>query len=123
MTAMVQAECSIAIKCADDPLIERCLDSIDDPGVAINVVATPSPRIEALLEKREVPYSLTSYGNIAKAAQISVEEAAHDHVIVMDSDAYFAPGAINILRNAIETAPVAKPRLEFQSDGYPRLAD
>lgn len=114
---MTLAECSIAIKCADDLLIERCIDSVDDPTVAINVVATPSHRIQTLLEAREIPYTLTDYGNIAKSAQLSVEEAEHDNVIVMDSDAYFAPGAIKLLRNALETNAMAKPRLEFHSTG------
>lgn len=114
---MALAECSVAIKCADDPLIERCLDSIDDPTAAINVVATPSRRIQSLLEERGIPYSLTSYGNIARSAQISVNEAAHDNVIVMDSDAYFAPGAIRYLREALSRAVIAKPRLEFLNDG------
>lgn len=111
------AECSIAVKCADDPLLERCLDSIDDPTVAVNAVITPSKRIEALLNDRDIPYVTTEHGNIAKSAQISVEEAEHDNVIVMDSDAYFAPGAISRLRVALSSAVVAKPRLEFHDRG------
>lgn len=109
--------CSIAIKCANDPRIVRCLDSIDDPTVAINAVITPSPVVQALLEVREIPYTLTEYGNIAKSAELSVEQAAHDNVIVMDSDVYFAPGAIGRLRQALTTSTVAKPRLVFSDTG------
>lgn len=106
------APCSIGIKCADDPLIERCLDSIDDPTVSVNAVITPSYRIQDLLEERGVPYVITDYGNIAKSAQLSLEHAEHDNVIIMDSDAYFGAGAIQGLRRALSTAVVAKPRLE-----------
>jgi GT2 family glycosyltransferase len=109
--------CSIAIKCADDPLLERCLDSIDDPTVAVNAVITPSDQTESLLREREIPFVVTEYGNIAKSAQLSVDTAEHDNVIVMDSDAYFMPGAIRKLREALTKTPVAKPRLEFLDDG------
>ena len=109
--------CSVAIKCADDPLIERCLQSIDDPTVAVNAVITPSDRIAGLLRERGIPYVVTEYGNIAKSAQLSVETAENDTVIVMDSDAYFAPGAVGKLRSALLTAPIVKPRLEFLDDG------
>lgn len=109
--------CSIAIKCADDPKIERCLKSIDDPTVDVNAVITPSQLVERILVDRGIPYSITEYGNIAKSAQISVEEASHDNVIVMDSDAYFAPGAVRKLREALLTTVVAKPTVSFANNG------
>ena len=109
--------CSVAIKCADDMDIVRCLDSIDDPEVAVNAVITPSERVEALLRERGVPFVLTEYGNIAKSAQLSVEAAEHDNVIVMDSDVYFAPGAIRLMRAALLHSPVVKPALRFEDDG------
>lgn len=111
------APCSVAIKCADDPLIARCLDSIDDQSVSVNAVITPSARIEVLLKDRGIPYVITDYGNIAKSAQLSVDTAEHDNVIVMDSDAYFTCGAIHKLRTALVESPIAKPRLEFKQDG------
>lgn len=110
-------KCSVAIKCADDIQIERCLDSIDEPDVAVNAVITPSDRIQSLLHKRGIPYTVTEYGNIAKSAQLSVSQAEHDSVIVMDSDAYFLPGTINKLRNALLTSVVAKPQLVFLDAG------
>lgn len=109
--------CSVAIKCADDMSIVRCLDSIDDPGVSVNAVITPSDRIETLLRERGIPYVITEYGNIAKSAELSVETAEHDNVIVMDSDVYFAPGAVGLMRAALATHPVVKPRLRFEDDG------
>src|SRR5689334_3075095 len=109
--------CSVAVKCADDMDIVRCLDSIDDPEVAVNAVITPSERVEALLRERGIPFVLTEYGNIAKSAQLSVENAEHDNVIVMDSDVHFAPGAVRLLRAALVHSPVAKPRLRFEDDG------
>lgn len=109
--------CSVAIKCADDLLIERCIDSIDDPEVSVNAVITPSSQIESILRDREIPFVVTEYGNIAKSAELSVEEAEHDRVIVMDSDAYFEPGAVGLLRTALDTAMVAKPRLDFDNNG------
>lgn len=110
--------CSVGIKCADDHLIKRCLDSIDDPTVTINAAITPSPRVEQLLDERGIPYVVTPYGNTAKTAQLAVDTAERDHVIVMDSDCYFAPGAISALREGFTEAPVVKPQLKFFSDSY-----
>lgn len=109
--------CSVAIKCADDLRIERCLDSIDDSAVSVHAVITPSERIEDFLRERDIRYVTTEYGNLAKSAELAVLEAEHDNVIIMDSDAYFEPGAVRLLRTALVTAPVAKPRLEFLDDG------
>jgi hypothetical protein len=109
--------CTIGLKCADDPNIAECLDSIDD-DVLVHVVITPSERIEKLLEERGIEYSTTEYGNIAKSAQLSVERAASDNVIVMDSDTRFMPGSIRKLRRALLTNVVAKPSILFETDSY-----
>lgn len=107
--------CSIALKCADDFAIERCLDSIDD-DVSVNVVITPNERIAAILREREVPYSITEYGNIAKSTEIGVNEAEYDNVIVMDSDTWFMPGSIRLLREALQANTMAKADVQFLGD-------
>lgn len=109
--------CSVAIKCADDPKIVECLDSIDDSSVAINAAITPSERVEEILREREIPYVITEYGNIGKTAQLCVSTAEHDNVIVMDSDSIFAPNTIQLLRQALVDHPVVKPKLRFENDG------
>ncbi len=109
--------CSIALKCANDPLIVRCLDSIDD-DVSVNVVVTPNPAIESILEDRGLPYTVTEFGNIAKSTQLSVEEAEHDNVIVMDSDTWFEPGSIRKLREALLDNVLAKGRVVFREDSF-----
>jgi hypothetical protein len=109
--------CTIALKCADDPSIANCLDSIDD-NVSVHVVITPSDRIQRLLEERGVEYSMTEYGNIARSAQLSIERSPEDTVIVMDSDTRFTPGSIRRLREALVSNIVAKPAIEFETDGY-----
>ncbi len=109
--------CTIGLKCADDPSIVECLNSIDD-DVSVHVVITPSERIERLLKKRSVDYSLTEYGNIAKSAQLSIERAPSDNVIVMDSATCFTPGSIRKLREALLTSVVAKPSIRFETDSY-----
>lgn len=109
------APCSIALKGANDPLIERCLDSIDD-DVSVHAVITPYDTTEGILRERNIPYTVTAYGNIAKSTEISVQEAEHDHVIVMDSDTWFAPGSIRHLREALKESPLAKGKIEFLAD-------
>jgi hypothetical protein len=119
MTALapdVLPGCSIALKCANDPSILRCLDSIDD-DVSVNVVITPNDTIAGLLRDREVPFSVTDYGNIAKSTELSVQEAEHDQVIVMDSDTWFLPGSIRKIREALQEHVFAKPTLHFESSG------
>ena len=109
--------CSIALKCANDTTITRCLDSIDD-DVSVHVVITPNDAIEGILREREVPYSITEYGNIAKSTELSVWACEDDNVIVMDSDTWFLPGSIRKLREALLVDPLAKARLEFQTSGH-----
>ena len=114
------AGCSIALKCANDPQIERCLDSIDD-DVDVHVVITPNDTIEGILRDRGVGFSVTDFGNIAKSCEIGVNEAENDNIIIMDSDAWFVPGSIRKLRLALRDNTLAKPRLEFLSAG--RISD
>jgi len=104
--------CSITIKCANDPLIERCLDSIDD-DVSVHAVITPSEAIEAILRARGIPFTRTDYGNIAKSCEIGVNEAEHDNIIVMDSDSSFAPGSIRRLREALQHYPLARGKVQI----------
>jgi len=111
--------CSIALKCANEPreMLERCLDSIDD-DVNIHVAMTPNEELRELFEERDVYYTVTEYGNIARSTEASVNQAPDDLVIVMDSDTWFLPNSIRKLRESLITSTITKPRIEFLTDSW-----
>ncbi len=97
---------SIAIPCRDDPRLEDCIRSIPvGLPVEILVCLNGSPahfrkHLEETFPDRlrleELPDA-----HLARALEHAIQKAEHDHVLLMDSDCLFAPGAIESMLTAI----------------------
>ena len=89
---------SIIIPCRDDPKLAECVHSIDE-DVEILVVLNGSPpeftrAIEQINDDR-IRIQTLARPNLSRALEVGIRAARYDHVLLMDSDCVFAPGAIS----------------------------
>ena len=106
---------SVIIKCGADSRVFDCISSIDcDPEIIVST--TRSPSIERRLEEMGIPYCIAPPGNIGLTCNLGIAKSNHAKLIIMDSDATFAPGAIRLLYDALDKSLVAKPQIVYQTD-------
>lgn len=109
---------SIVIPCSSDPLLERCLQSLDvntDVVVALNA---PTPEVRDIVAKFPgVRTAETNIRGIARAYNLGIEAAYSDNVLLMDSDCLFEPGTIKRLYMLGLEYRVAKGKVVFSRKG------
>lgn len=89
---------SVVIPCKNDPLIVRCVRSIDyDCNIVIVFNGSPSNYIKMVKEQlkdKNIIYYLANKANLALALETGTQKAPTDIVLYMDSDCIFEKGAI-----------------------------
>lgn len=100
---------TVVIPCKDDPLVERCLASIDEPldvvlafngspaGFADRVMARIGCRADLRLHRVEL-----GRANLAAALEAGITAAPTRRVLLMDSDCTFRPGALAAVTRAMD---------------------
>ncbi len=111
---------SIVIRCGrnKDGLL-RCLKSVDEPAEIVVSAADDAAFWE---EIKNLGYTVAphKYGNWSLAAEAGVVAAANNHIIMMDADSTFAPGAINIINQTLlDGYLLVQPRVIFLTDKKP----
>ena len=109
---MIKLELTVVIRCGDDSRIFRCIDSIDEE-VEIIVALNENKMIQEELDKRNIRYCLTPPNNLSIAANLGVENASHDKIIITDSDTWFEKGSIKKVYNALEKTPIVNMKINF----------
>lgn len=104
------------INCSEDRHVFATIASIDE-DVEIIVSLTPNATIQQLLENCEIKYVLSPKGNQAVTTNQGIEAATNDKVILIDSDCYFAPGAIQKFSVALDTFDIVNGCVAFESNG------
>lgn len=107
---------SIVINCSDDWRVISTIDSIDEQ-VEIICSITPNAQIEKLLAERRITYVVTPKGNQSHTTNVGIDLAAHDKIILMDSDSRFAPGAIKKINRLLDNYLVVNGRIVFEHNG------
>lgn len=109
---------SIIIPCSSDPLLERCLQSIDANTDIVVALNAPSPEVKYILTKfPTVRTAETNRKGIALAYNLGIEAAYNDNILLMDSDCIFESGTIKRLYELGLSYQVAKGRVVFQRRG------
>lgn len=108
---------SIVIRCGRDRKgLTRCLESIDQ---STEVIVSAADDADFLEEVRHDGYLLAphQYGNWSLAAENGLKATTHNDVIIMDSDATFAPQAINYISDALKKGNLlVQPQVVFLTD-------
>ncbi len=101
---------TVVIPCKDDPLVERCLASIDEPidavvafngspaGFADRVLVTATDRDGLRVHRVDLPDA-----NLAAALEAGIAAAPTRRVVLMDSDCTFRRGALAAVATAMDT--------------------
>lgn len=109
---------SIVIPCSSDPLLERCLQSIDENTDVVVALNAPTPEVRNIVAKFPgVRTAETNRRGIARAYNIGIEAADSDNVLLMDSDCIFESGTIKRLYELGQEYRVAKGNVVFSRTG------
>jgi len=104
---------TIVIPCADDLLLTRCLDSIDEEVEIIVALNGATDAVRQLVIERHVNYCELPEKNLGAACDIGVRAAKTSSVLLMNSDCTFARGTIKRLAEALDHNMVARGRVIF----------
>lgn len=103
---------SVIIPVRDDPLISRCIDSIDAPVESVIVLNTPSEQVRAISEelslKKGTIVTEIARNNLAEAYNAGIAASSRDNILLMNSDCTFDPGTISKLYIGLEKEFIAK---------------
>jgi glycosyltransferase involved in cell wall biosynthesis len=113
---------TIVIPVCDDPLIYRCLASIDVTcPIIISTNGSPDWFLEGLVTysrgASHVTVLNTSERGIGLAYNRAILQAVTPMVLLMDSDCIFEPGAIAAML-AASSGGLVKGRVQFETEGY-----
>src|ERR1700733_12879193 len=91
---------SVVIPVKDDPLIFRCLESVDEPVEVIVATNGSTPAfLKSLGSFEKYPLEIVSLEKpgIGAAFNAGAERASGDFILLMDSDCVFTSGSIRAL--------------------------
>lgn len=118
MTEHLLSQVSIVIPVKDDPLIFRCLESVDE---SVEVIVVTNGSTEAFVNRLAgfgtYPIQLVSLEKpgIGAAYNAGVDKASGEYILLMDSDCVFLPGSIRALAEGIGDGNFARGRTRFSS--------
>lgn len=105
----MSANICVVVPVRDDVRIERCLRSFDDsrahPLVALNDATSA---VRRLVVQSGASYIDLPEAGAPAACERAIDEATSDHVLMMDSDCVFLPGALKRFVESAETADFIK---------------
>lgn len=104
---------SVVVCCSDDFDVYKMLDSIDHPDAEIIGALTPNRIIEKYFESRGYRYALARKGNHGATANAGIEIAAHDKILIVDSDCVLDPGAVKAVEDALDNSMVVNLPIRF----------
>lgn len=107
---------SIVIPVKDDPLIFRCLESVDETVEVIVVTNGSTPEyVKSLGSFEKYPLEIVSLEKpgIGAAYNAGAEKATGDFILLMDSDCVFSPGSIRALATGLGSGNFARGRVVF----------
>jgi hypothetical protein len=109
---------SVVIRCGKDRnRLNRCIDSVDEDVEIIVSASDDAPFLDELQDRgyKTAPHR---YGNWSIAAQVGINAASNNDVIIMDADSIFGEGAIHIIDTALKEGHLlVQPRVIFVDDG------
>jgi glycosyltransferase involved in cell wall biosynthesis len=123
MTALDEliSRTSVVIPVKDDPLIFRCLESVDE-RVEVVVVTNGSTAafVRSLSSFDRYPLEIVSLEEpgIGAAFNAGADKASGDFVLLMDSDCVFTPGSIRALVAGIGGGDFSRGRTIFSSHSW-----
>ncbi|BAI61023.1 hypothetical protein MCP_0951 [Methanocella paludicola SANAE] len=106
---------SIVIRCGDDRRVFDCINSIDE-HVGIIVALSENAMLQKELEEKKIKYCITPRHNLSQTSNIGIDKAIYEKVILTDSDTQFEPGCIRELYHALDQYPIARARINFETD-------
>ncbi len=112
---------SVVIPVRDDPLLFRCLASVDEKVEVVVVTNGSSPDYrQSVVEVTDPPITVVSLAEagIGGAYNAGITAASGKYILLMDSDCVFRPGTILALATAVEKADFAKGRVVFSSHNW-----
>ena len=121
MTAAVESEITVVIPVCDDPLIFRCLASIDMPcPVIVSANGSPAWFLDALRKYADPTSRITVVSaaerGIGRAYNLAISRATTPWILLMDSDCVFEPGAIARMLAGTRAGELVKGRVRFESN-------
>jgi glycosyltransferase involved in cell wall biosynthesis len=113
---------TIVIPVCDDPLIYRCLASVDVTcPIIISANGSPDWYLEELVTYAKatahVTVLTTAECGIGLAYNRAISQAFTSLVLLMDSDCIFEPGAIAAMAAAAASCGLVKGRVQFEVEG------
>lgn len=120
MTTAVDERITVVIPVCDDPLIFRCLASIDVRcPVIVSANGSPPWFLDALRKYAEATPRITVLSTtdkgIGRAYNHAIDRVGTPWIILMDSDCVFEPGAVAHLMSKSADADLVKGRVCFES--------
>ncbi|HEY3867498.1 MAG TPA: glycosyltransferase family A protein [Actinocrinis sp.] len=112
---------SVVIPVKDDPLIFRCLESIDEPVEVIVVTNGSTPQfVKSLASFEKHPLEIVSLEKpgIGAAFNAGAEKATGDFILLMDSDCVFTPGSIRAMAEGLGSGDFSRGRTVFSSHSW-----
>ncbi|HEX5116529.1 MAG TPA: glycosyltransferase family A protein [Pseudonocardiaceae bacterium] len=112
---------SIVIPVKDDPLIIRCLESVDEHVEVVVVTNGSTPAfLELLGSFDKYPIEIVSLDEpgIGAAFNAGAEKASGDFILLMDSDCVFTPGSIRALATGLGSGDFSRGRTVFSSHNW-----
>jgi hypothetical protein len=105
---------TVVVPVRSDPLLARCIRSVDDTRATVLVVLNqPTDEIRELARELGVDVVEAPTGAGASACEYGLAQAVTRHVLFMDSDCVFRPGTLSSFVEAIGSAPFVKGRVLF----------
>ncbi|MET9730131.1 glycosyltransferase family A protein [Streptomyces sp. NPDC006458] len=112
---------SVVIPVKDDPLIFRCLESIDERVEVVVVTNGSTPafvRWVASFDRFPLEILSLEEAGIGAAFNAGAEKASGDFVLLMDSDCVFTPGSIRAMAAGLGTGSFSRGRTVFSSHNW-----
>ncbi|WP_430791067.1 glycosyltransferase family 2 protein [Actinoplanes sp. G11-F43] len=117
----MNTDVTVVIPVRDDPLVFRCLASIDVDIPAVVVANGSTPEFLRLLEhvcRGNVRLVVCEQPGIGTAYNAGIAAADTDWVLLMDSDCVFRQGALTAMLKHADGERMVKGRVEFEGTGW-----
>jgi GT2 family glycosyltransferase len=108
---------TVILPCADDDGFEACLRSIDEDVEVLAVLNGPTPRLRERVRRHGIRTVEIPERNLGAACQAGCVAASYDHVLLMNTDSVFAPGALRTLMDDWSEDTVVRATLRFSGRG------
>lgn len=107
---------TILIPCSDDPLLGKCIESVDEDVEILVVLNKPSETIKKLVKQYPSVKTVTLVKRgIGLAYNRGIQAAKNQWILLMDSDCLFNKGAIRKMWNLTKDFRVVKGKVAFDS--------